>query len=421
MNRIARLIAISLCLLAVFLAAVVASWIRLRHQTEALRMAAVETRKSQLERVLAITKPGSLPWSDAYLRDLSTILDAEVVAVADKPSRQKAQAGAAWSFEYTLSSDNGQPGSILVVNFTPPPAARLGHFYRHTALILLVIALGLLTVLVVILIFGLNARSESFEKASAKPRPGQEIDSLTHLAKMSASQLAELERERGERLRADEDIHYQQVLLNRALEEKILLGRELHDGIIQSLYATGLTLEAAKKHLASSPSEAASQLDSGLKALNATIREIRSYINGLAPERIQQQNFASTVQSLAQSLGSGRDATFEYRIDDSASAKLSEERRTQLLQIVREAISNGLRHGSATHIAIRLHENNGELGLLVQDNGIGFDPVQAQRGHGLDNIKARAERINAGLKITSAPGEGTRLVITLPLSRPQSP
>jgi signal transduction histidine kinase len=284
-------------------------------------------------------------------------------------------------------------------------------------MILLVLALGLLVVLVTSLL--INTRQlpgPEVWAAASSAALGKEFDSLTHLAKTNLQQGADLKHERSERLRADEDLHFQQILLNRSLEEKIQLGRELHDGIIQSLYATGLTFEAAKNLLAQNPAGAARQLDTGLKALNATIRDVRSYISGLSPENLRQQSFADSVHSLTQTLTGGRATEFDLKIDDSAAARLTDAQSTDLLQIIREAISNGLRHGDASKITVRLHESAGEIGLLIQDNGRGFDLAKLiARGHGLDNLQARAERIGATLRITSAIGEGTRTVVTLPV------
>jgi len=280
------------------------------------------------------------------------------------------------------------------------------------------VALGLLAVLVTALLFNLQRRREPDAQGSgSRAAIGTEFDSLTHLAKTNVQQGVDLEHERSERLRADEDLHFQQTLLNRSLEEKIQLGRELHDGIIQSLYATGLTFEAAKNQLARDPAEAARQLETGLKTLNATIRDVRSYISGLAPENLRQQSFAESVHSLTQTLTAGRPTVFDLRIDDAAAFKLTEAQSMDLLQIIREAVSNSLRHGAANKITIRLHESGGELGLLVQDDGKGFDVAKlTAHGHGLDNLQARADRIHAVLRVNSSPGEGTRTVLTLQLA-----
>jgi len=420
MNRIARLVGLAAVLLIVFLAAVLASGLRLRNHTEQLRQVALETKRQQLEHILALTNPAPPPWTDAYLGDLTTILDAQinVISTAGTPNQATATNSGPWQFDHALRDNTGQIVAVLRVSAQPPPAIRLGDVYRQTAMILLVLALGLLAVLVTVLLFNVRRRAESEpHETGSRAAIGQEFDSLTHLAKTNVQQGADLERERAERLRADEDLHFQQILLNRSLEEKIQLGRELHDGIIQSLYATGLTFEAAKNQLARDPAETAHQLDAGLKALNATIRDVRSYISGLAPENLRQQSFAESIRALTQTLNGGRSATFDLRIDESAASRLTEAQTTDLLQIIREAISNSLRHGEASKITIRLHESAGEIGLLVQDDGKGFDSTKlTARGHGLDNLHARADRIHATLRVISSPGEGTRTVVTLPVS-----
>ena len=417
MNRIARLVGLAAVLLIIFLAAVLASGLRLRRHTDQLRQISLEARQRQLEHFFALSHPAPLPWTDAYLADLSTVLDAkfEVLPATTIAPVARTSAGP-WQFHHSLLDENGRLLAVLRVSIQPPPVIKLGDIYRHTAMILLMLALGMLTVMVAALLFNMRRPHEPDGNGpGSRAALGKEFDSLTHLAKTNAQQGTDLKRERDERQRADEDLHFQQILLNRSLEEKIQLGRELHDGIIQSLYATGLTFEAAKNQLARDPTAAAQQLDAGLKALNSTIRDVRSYISGLAPENLRQQDFAASVLSLTQTLGGGRDAIFDLRIDESAATKLSDAQSTDILQIIREAVSNSLRHGAASKITIRLHDSAGEIGLLVQDNGRGFSPEkQTDRGHGLDNIQARADRIHAVLRVTSSPGEGTRTVLTLP-------
>jgi len=425
MNRIARLVGLAAVLLIVFLAAVLASGLRLRNHTERLRRVALETKRYQLERILALTNPAPQSLTDAYLGDLASILDAQVkvIPVVGSPNQTIATKSGPWQFDQSLRDDAGLIVAVLRVSAQPPSAIRLGDVYRHTAMILLVLALGLLAVLVTVLLFNVRRQPESgSHPTGSRAAIGQEFDSLTHLAKANVQQGADLDRERAERLRADEDLHFQQILLNRSLEEKIQLGRELHDGIIQSLYATGLTFEAAKNQLARDPAETARQLEAGLKALNATIRDVRSYISGLAPENIRQQSFGESVRALTQNLNGGRTVAFDLRIDESAASRLTDAQTTDLLQIIREAVSNSLRHGEAYKITIRLHESAGEIGLLVQDDGKGFDPSKLNaRGHGLDNLQARADRIYAALRVTSSPGEGTRTVVTLPVSANTTP
>ncbi len=426
MNRIARLLGLATVLLIVFLAAVLVSGLRLRQHTERVRQETLQSKQLQLERIIALTPPAPSPWTDLYLNNLAAALNAQLVLLPTTTEAKQAKPTTnlgPWQFNHTLRDNNGLTLAVLRVSMQPPPAVRLGEVYRQTALILLILALGLLTVLVTVLLFNIRQRPDTGNTNHHWPDAiGQEFNSLTHLAKTTVRQSADLERERSERLRSDEDLHFQQVLLNRSLEEKIQLGRELHDGVIQSLYATGLTFEAAKNQLPGDPAAAARQLDTGLKALNATIRDVRSYISGLAPENLRQQSFSKSVLALTQTLDGARATTFDLRIDESTASRITEVQNADLLQIIREAMSNSLRHGAANKITLRLHEGEGEIGLSIEDNGKGFDPSRlGSRGHGLDNIKARADRLQAGLRITSATGEGTRLVLTLPITQETKP
>ncbi len=241
------------------------------------------------------------------------------------------------------------------------------------------------------------------------------MKALARLAESSVAQGQELAHERDERLRAEADALLHHRMLNRSLEEKIQLGRDLHDGIIQSLYAAGLTIESARAVVSADPAEADRQLARCREHLNQTIRDIRSYISGLAPENLRSSGFTDALHALVRELGGGRDTGFELRIDDDATAQLSPEQSTETLQIAREAISNSLRHGGASQLQVRLHAGEGAVSLLVQDNGHGFDPAHASAGHGLANMRARAERSGGTLRVESSDGGGTRVVFTLPV------
>jgi signal transduction histidine kinase len=246
-----------------------------------------------------------------------------------------------------------------------------------------------------------------------------EIDALAKLAANSAAQDVELNRERDVRRRAEEDASLKQRLLAQSLEEKIRLGHDLHDGIIQSLYAVGLALETVRGLVKSNPDEAEKRLEQTCAGLNNTIRDVRAYITGLTPENLRRAGFAHALRGFLDELGAGREAQFDIEIDEDAAALLTPDQSLEALQIAREAVSNALRHGSASRITLRMHQGDGEVGLLIQDNGRGFnDAVGRPGGHGLGNMRARAARIGASLRITSQPGSGARVMATLPVARP---
>lgn len=258
--------------------------------------------------------------------------------------------------------------------------------------------------------------SDSTTLASAR----NEIGTIAKLAATSAAQDAELSRERDVRRRAEEDAQLKQQLLAQSVDEKIRLGRDLHDGIIQSLYAVGLTVETVRPLLKSDPAQADRRLEEVRNHLNAAIRDVRTYITGLAPENLRRASFSRGVTALFEQLRAGRDAAFEIDVDDEAAGRLSLEQNIEALQIAREAISNALRHGEATRITLRMRGDGAETCLLVQDNGRGFDPeTRRPGGHGLGNMQARAGRLGASLRITSQPGQGTRVTATFPT--PEAP
>ena len=288
---------------------------------------------------------------------------------------------------------------------------------QRIALTLAVVGLGL----AIMVILGLGPRAT---RAGESHRPfattaRTELGALAKLAETSVAQGEELTRERDVRRRAEEDARLKQQLLTQSLDEKIRLGRDLHDGIIQSLYAAGLTLESVRALVKTNPDEADRRLEQTRASLNDAIRDVRAYITGLAPENLRRAGFAHAVSALVNELSSARDASFDVQIDDEAAALLTPEQSVEALQIARESVSNALRHGGATHITLRVHKSDREVCLLVQDNGRGFAAGHSRDGgHGLANMRARAERLGATLRVTSQPGEGARVLATLPILHP---
>ena len=293
---------------------------------------------------------------------------------------------------------------------TGPAKARL--FSQRAALVLAATALALTVVLILSqLLRAMRADSRAPFQATRT-----EVGTLAKLAESSVAQGDELSRERDVRRLAEEDARLKQQLLTQSLDEKIRLGHDLHDGIIQSLYAAGLTLESVRALVKSNPEEADRRLEATRKSLNDAIRDVRAYIVGLAPENLRRAGFAHAVSAALTELRAGREAQFDIQIDDEAAALLTPEQSVEALQIAREAVSNALRHGRATMITLRMHKGDREVSLLVQDNGDGFDAEHKRSsGHGLGNMRARATRIGASLRVTSAPGEGARILATVPV------
>lgn len=414
MNRIFTLVGFASVVVLLFLTGLYFTHDYTNRETYQVRYDTLRARRLQLEHTLALAHAGPPPWTADFVQQLAAALSAEIEVLPAPAPHAGAATVPQWTFDHVIVDEAGLPAFIVRVRVAPPALTRLAAVLQKVSVITLTTALLFVFVFGLVVWAGRRALAVSaLADTAAAPPPPHDGRMLTHLAERSTRQGVELEHERAERQRAEADLHLKQMLLNRSLQEKIDMGRDLHDGLIQSLYAAGLTLQAAGKTLATDPAGARAQIETGVTTINNAIREVRGYITGLSPEKLREHTFAQSVNALVRTLGATRDVQFELHIDDEAARRMTDAQLTDLLQIVREAISNGLRHGGATAVTVRLHENEGRLCLLVQDNGRGFNPVAESGGHGLVNIRARADRLGAALKCTSDPAGGTRLVLTI--------
>lgn len=205
------------------------------------------------------------------------------------------------------------------------------------------------------------------------------------------------------------------------LDERLRIGRDLHDGIIQGLYAVALSLEDVPDLMVDDPGDAAARVDRAIDRLNSSIGEIRAFIMDLGTAA-SDLGFRSRLDGLADELlfTSSGHMSLEHDLDgaEEADDRLSIEVTTQLLQIAREALSNAIRHSRATHIRLSFHMDPHAAVLAVEDDGIGFDPAAPRGpGHlGLANLLDRTVAIAGSLQVESQPGAGTRIIVRLPVS-----
>ncbi|MEO7412335.1 MAG: sensor histidine kinase, partial [Opitutaceae bacterium] len=202
--------------------------------------------------------------------------------------------------------------------------------------------------------------------------------------------------------------------LRRTMDERARLGWNLHDGVIQSLYAAGMGLSGVRALLGPEQNVAAGHLEQVRGILNETIHDVRNFITGLEPEALKQQTFSQAVGRLLATMQTIRPVHTRLSIDEAFAERLSLPQRVHLLQIVREAVSNALRHGQATHVGVTLRAQGGPAEFEVTDDGRGFDPAVPSQGKGLANIAERARELGAELAVSSTLGQGTRVTLVFP-------
>ena len=208
---------------------------------------------------------------------------------------------------------------------------------------------------------------------------------------------------------------HEQVARLAIVDERERIAKDLHDGIIQSIYAVGLSLEDLPEVASDDPAEARIRVDRAIDALHMTIRDIRNFIMGLRPELLDQRDLVGSLLAMAEEVRLNSLIEIETAIDPEAAAALPEDARAPIFHITREALSNVVRHSHATRASIVLRRAGSSVRLEVNDNGVGFEPY-ADRGpahQGLANMAGRANRHGGHLSIESTEGAGTRIIAEL--------
>jgi signal transduction histidine kinase len=194
------------------------------------------------------------------------------------------------------------------------------------------------------------------------------------------------------------------------------IGRELHDGTIQSLYAAGLMIESASYLMDESHDQSKAKLAQVMQSLNDTIQEIRRYIFDLRSE--PQAGSSDLEHSLSQLAGDLRINTLlsvDVVLDGHDPHELSPEQQQHILRIVQEAFVNTARHAQAKRVSVRLQWAEERLRLRIADDGIGLTASpNAGRGHGLRNMRERANLLGGRLTVKSQPGRGVVIELEAP-------
>lgn len=202
------------------------------------------------------------------------------------------------------------------------------------------------------------------------------------------------------------------------LQERERFGMDLHDGIIQSIYAIGLMLEDGQHRLKTEPETVNGQITQAIHGLNEVIRDIRNYILDLRPQRFQGRDLRRGLEELTRDLRANSFLNVNLEMNSVDSDTVHPEQAVEILHIVQEALTNARKHARATRVDVHLHQQEeGSLLVVVEDNGIGFVPqaTNAYTGNGLRNMRERTNALNGDIQFELAGASGTRVRLSVPL------
>jgi signal transduction histidine kinase len=206
----------------------------------------------------------------------------------------------------------------------------------------------------------------------------------------------------------------QQAQALAALQERQRLARELHDSVSQALYGISLGAHTAREALQSDPAEAIAPLEYVIALTEAGLAEMRALIFELRPESLATEGIIAALAKQVTVLRARYHLTVDAQLGEEPT--LSLESKEALYRIAQEALHNIVKHASASTVTLRLVGQDGELTLEVRDDGKGFDPTEPFPGHlGLASMQERAALLGGTCSLESAPAQGTRLRVCIPL------
>lgn len=207
---------------------------------------------------------------------------------------------------------------------------------------------------------------------------------------------------------------YRQTQQLAILKERERFGMDLHDGIIQHIYAIGLMLDDTQHRMQTEPGVATAGINQAIRGLNEVIRDIRNYILDLRPQRFQGRDLAEGLEELARELRANSFLSVQLQVD-GVRPGLAPNQTVEILHIVQEALSNARKHARATRVQMFLSEAEEGMVLEIVDDGTGLSGMPREsRGNGLRNMRERAKSLGGTFHVLQPEEGGTCIRLVLP-------
>lgn len=222
-----------------------------------------------------------------------------------------------------------------------------------------------------------------------------------------AALIAELRRSQSDVARLSEEAG--------ALAEREYLAREIHDTLAQGFTSIVTLAQAVESELDADPDAARRHVAMMRETAQENLGEARALVAGRTPAHLDEDSLEQSLRRMVARLGEELDLDADTRVFGAATP-LPPQTQVGLVRAAQEALANIRKHAEATTAQVSLEYSDEQLHLTVEDDGRGFAPTDAANGHGLGNLRHRAEALGGTCQVDSSPGQGTRVHIELPLS-----
>ncbi len=220
-----------------------------------------------------------------------------------------------------------------------------------------------------------------------------------------------------------ENVFVMRSLRARAVEsERSRISRDLHDGILQTLLSLKIQLDVLRRKLPQKPEQAGVDLASLQKTVQQESDELRRMVTDLRPLRVESADMRELMYGFAERFRNEQGMAIDLFIEDR-NLRLPDRICRELFQIYREALHNVKKHAHATHVVVKLEQDEANVFLFVDDNGQGFSFSGRYSSEELDqlrlgpiSIKERTRSVGGTLTVESNPGHGARLTVEIPLN-----
>jgi len=209
-------------------------------------------------------------------------------------------------------------------------------------------------------------------------------------------------------LLSQQELDLVQTSFSAQQEERLRIAKQLHDSIGGNLAGIKLQISHSKEN------DATSKLL--MQQVNETYELVREISHDLTPKKFQQNNFTLLLGQYLQQIADNAKTSISFTSHPEAKINiLSEKLKVEVYRILQELVTNCLKHANASTIEVLLNLIDGELQLIFEDDGIGFDPIVVKQGIGLKNLKNRTQSLHGAMHVDSTLNRGTVITVEIPI------